>query len=308
MSGKFLITGATGRHGATGAHVAERLLDRDEGVRLFVRRETDATRTFAERGAEVVLGDLLDQRTIAAALDGITQAYFTFSADVNIIAGAANWAQAMRSADHPVRTVMMSMPPALPDSPSPYGRASWLAEQVMQWSGIDLQIVRIMAMFQENLEMEHGETLVDSDVMRNAFGTAPQAWMSGADAADVIYTALLHPEKFDRPLAKVSGTEQISHPEIAAQLAKLLGRPIRYEQIDPATWHDELTKLHHPSMTPLMTQHLPAFAAQKAAHDPRPNDNSEFERLTGQKPRPMADFLRQLAAEIAAHDSTTEAS
>src|SRR6202012_4912498 len=308
MSEKFLITGANGQHGGTGAHLVNRLLENGSAVRIFVRRETDATRAFAERGAEVALGDLLDQRTVAAALDGITQAYFTFSADVNIIAGAANWAQAMRSADHPVRTVMMSMPPAVPDSPSPYGRASWLAEQVMQWSGVDLQIVRIMAMFQENLEMEHGETLVRSDVMRNAFGTAPQAWMSGADAADVIYTALLHPEKFEKPLAKVSGTEQISHPDIAAQLAELLDRPVRYEQIDPPPWPDELPKLPHPAMTPLMTQHLPAFAAQKAAHDPRPNDNSEFERLTGAKARPMADFLRQLAAEIAAHDSTTQAS
>src|ERR1700744_2991164 len=300
MSEKFLITGANGQHGGTGAHLVNRLLENGSAVRIFVRRETDATRAFAERGAEVALGDLLDQRTVAAALDGITQAYFTFSADLNIIAGAANWAQAMRSAGHPVRTVMMSMPPAIPDSESPYGRASWLAEQVMQWSGIDLQIVRIMAMFQENLEMEHGEALARGDTeIRNAFGDDPAAWMSGADAADVVFTALLAPDKFEHPLAKVCGTETISHPQIAEMLSADLGRPIRYEYIDPDTWQQELETFHHPALTPVMRQHLPGFAKQKVVAGPRANDNGEFERLTGQKPRTMANYLRQLVKSLA---------
>jgi uncharacterized protein YbjT (DUF2867 family) len=300
MSEKFLVTGANGRHGGTGAHLVDRLLERRSDVRIFVRRETDATRQFAERGAEVVLGDLLDQRTVAPALDGVTQAYFTFTADVGIVPAAANWAQAVRGWGHPVRTVMMSMPPAVPDSESPYGRASWLAEQVMQWSGIDLQIVRIMAMFQENIEMEHSEALARGDsTIRNAFGDDPAAWMSGADAADVVLTAMLEPDKFRDPLAKVCGTETISHPQIAEMLGKDLGRPIRYEYIDPDTWEQELNTFHHPALTPIMRQHLPGFAKQKVAAGPRANDNGQFERLTGQQPRTMADYLRRLAKSLA---------
>src|ERR1700755_2031605 len=112
MSDTFLVSGANGRHGSTGAHLAHRLLAQGEKVRIFVRRETDATRRFADRGAEVALGDLLDQRTIVPALDGITQAYFTFNADTAILPAAANWAQAVRGSGNTARTVMMSMPPA----------------------------------------------------------------------------------------------------------------------------------------------------------------------------------------------------
>ena len=296
---KFLVTGANGRHGGTGAHLVTRLLDQGYEVRIFVRRESDVTRDFAAQGAEVVFGDLLEQRTIVPALEGITQAYFTYTADTTIVSGAANWAAAVRSSGVPVRTVMMSMPPAVPDSASPYGRASWVAEQVMQWSGIDLQIVRIMAMFQENLEMEHSEALARGDsAIRNSFGDDPEPWMSGADAADVIYTALVEPGKFERPLTKVFGTETITHPEIAEMLSRDLGRPIRYEFIDPETWQKELSTFRHPALTPTMLQHLPGFAIQKVAAGPRPNDNDEFTRLTGQEPRRMADYLRGLADEI----------
>jgi uncharacterized protein YbjT (DUF2867 family) len=296
MTEKFLVTGANGRHGGTGAHLVRRLLDDDREVRIFVRRDSEITRQFAEQGVEVVLGDLLDQRSIVPALEGVTQAYFTYSADVTIVSAAANWAQAVRFAANPVRTVMMSMPPAVPDSGSPYGRASWLAEQVVQWAGIDLQIVRIMAMFHENLEMEHGETIASQGVMRNSFGPDPAAWMSSADAADTIYTALVRPDAFERPLGKVCGTETVSHPQIAEMLTDLLGRPVRYEYIDPSTWEQELRTLHHPALTPTMILHLPGFAAQKAAASPRANDNDQFEKLTGQKPRLLADYLRSFAA------------
>jgi uncharacterized protein YbjT (DUF2867 family) len=306
MSEKFLITGANGQHGGTGAHVVNRLLERGADVRILVRRETDATRDFAARGVEVVLGDLLDQRSIVPALDGVTQAYFTYSADVNIVAAAANWAEAVRSAEHPMRTVMMSMPPAVPNKPTPYGRAHWLAEQVMQWSGIDLQIVRIMAMFFENIEMMHAETIACDGVMRNAYGPEPIIFMSGSDAADVMLTALLEPGKFEKPLSMVYGSEFVGHAQIAQMLTDYLGRPVRYEQIDPDTWQRELATLHHPALTTTMLLHLPVltpvrdlvYGSAPAPTGPWANDATQFERVTGQKPQLMADFLRDLAAEI----------
>ena len=128
MTEKILVIGANGKHGSTGAHLVRSLLDKQVAVRAFVRRETDTTRQLAAQGVEVFVGDLLDQRTIVPALEGVTQAYFVYPVDLSIIAAAANWAQAVRSAPNPVRTVMMSMPPAQPTHGSPFGRAHWLAE------------------------------------------------------------------------------------------------------------------------------------------------------------------------------------
>jgi uncharacterized protein YbjT (DUF2867 family) len=290
MNDLFLITGANGRHGSTGAHLVHSLLARKKRVRIFVRRETEATKEFAASGVEVVLGDLLDQRTIVPALTDVTQAYFVYPVDLTITAAAANWAQAVRNAANNVRTVVMSMPPAQPNHGSPFGRASWLGEQVMEWAGVDVQIVRIMAFFHENLDAFHGENITKHSVMRDAYGWGPISWMSSADAADVVLDAMLHPGKYEKPLAMVSGTEIYTEAEIAGMLSKLLGRTIRYEHITPEEFHEDLQMNHHPAITPTMLLHGPELTpGTTTVH----GDLAQFERLTGQKPRAIKDYLAE---------------
>jgi uncharacterized protein YbjT (DUF2867 family) len=290
MSDLFLITGANGRHGSTGAHLVQSLLDRKKRVRIFVRRETEATNEFAAKGVEVVLGDLLDQRTIVPALKDVTQAYFVYPVDLTITAAAANWAQAVRSGANNVRTVVMSMPPAQPTHGSPFGRASWLGEQVIQWAGINVQIVRIMAFFHENLDAFHAENIKVRNVMRDAYGWGPISWMSSADSSDVVLDAMLHPQKYEKPLAMVSGTEIYTETEIAEMVSNFLGRTIRYEHISPEEFHKDLTANHHPAITPTMLLHGPELTPGTTTMH---GDLAQFERLTGQKPRPMSNYLAE---------------
>jgi uncharacterized protein YbjT (DUF2867 family) len=295
MNDLFLVTGANGRHGSTGAHLVHGLLDRGLRVRIFVRRETETTKDLAAKGVEVVLGDLLDQRTIVPALKDVTQAYFVYPVDLSIVAAAANWAQAIRTVSNSVRTVVMSMPPAQPNHGSPFGRTSWLAEQIMEWAGIDLQIIRIMAFFHENLDAFHSESIVSRSVMSDAYGWGPISWMSSADSADIVLDAMLHPDKYKKPLALVSGTEIFTETEIAAMLTRLLGRTIRYEQVSPEAFHEELKANHHPAITPTMLLHGPQLTpGTTTVH----GDLGQFERLTGQKPRLMADYLATFANEL----------
>jgi NAD(P)H dehydrogenase (quinone) len=67
----FLITGATG---ATGGAAAAQLLDKGERVRAFVRRKDDRSEGLRKRGAEVVVGDLLDFDAVQEALNGVNRA------------------------------------------------------------------------------------------------------------------------------------------------------------------------------------------------------------------------------------------
>jgi NAD(P)H dehydrogenase (quinone) len=59
---RFLITGATG---ATGGAAAAQLLEKGRQVRAFVHREDDRSEHLRKRGAEIVIGDLMDSTRCA---------------------------------------------------------------------------------------------------------------------------------------------------------------------------------------------------------------------------------------------------
>ncbi len=64
---RVLVTGATGR---VGSRLVPRLLERGDSVRILLRKEADRE-PFAQRGAEVVIGDLLDPESLSSAVTGV---------------------------------------------------------------------------------------------------------------------------------------------------------------------------------------------------------------------------------------------
>jgi NAD(P)H dehydrogenase (quinone) len=64
-NGPSLVTGAAGQLGALGRTVTGLLLERGLPVRAMVRREDDRAAALRAAGAEVVVGDLLENRPTA---------------------------------------------------------------------------------------------------------------------------------------------------------------------------------------------------------------------------------------------------
>ena len=160
MTGEpVLVLGATGRHGNTGAHLVSRLRQEGRAVRALVRATGPRTDALAKLGAEIVVGDLHDRRTLVTALTDVMSAYFTYPVAAGIVDAAANYAAAVRDTGSAARTVVMSMGPAHPQSPSGLGRSQWLAEQVLQWAGVEVVILRVAALFHENLKLLHARSI-----------------------------------------------------------------------------------------------------------------------------------------------------
>src|SRR5579875_2334750 len=84
---RFLITGATG-----GAAAAQ-LLDKGRTVRAFVHREDERSEALRERGAEVVVGDLLDFDRVREVLKGVDRAYFVYPIRPGLVQATAQFAQ-----------------------------------------------------------------------------------------------------------------------------------------------------------------------------------------------------------------------
>jgi len=64
---RVLVTGATGR---VGSRLVPRLLERGDSVRILLRKEADRE-SFAQLGAEGVIGDLLDPESLGSAVAGV---------------------------------------------------------------------------------------------------------------------------------------------------------------------------------------------------------------------------------------------
>ncbi|MFD4668188.1 NmrA family NAD(P)-binding protein [Lentzea sp. NPDC058450] len=289
----ILVTGATGRHGGTGAHLVRRLKEEGRGVRVLARTRSERTEALEALGAEVVTGDLQDRRSIVPALEGVDQAYFTYPIDAGVIPAAANFAAAARGTG--TRVVVMSMGPAHPAHPSARGRDQWLAEEILQWAGLDLLVLRIAAAFHENVPALHGRSVEREGVIRNCFGEGKVAWINGRDAAELAVAAFLHPERFAGPICHPQGAEELSHHEIAEILTERHGRPVRFEPVTPEQWHRELVELStvEDVVNPDMAGHITEVAARVAQHgSTMAADAQALKALIGREPMTFREYAR----------------
>ncbi|BBZ26653.1 NmrA family transcriptional regulator [Mycolicibacterium madagascariense] len=298
MSSPILVTGATGRHGNTGEHLVGRLLAAGRSVRVLARGHNPRTQHLAVLGAEIVIGDLGDRRSLVPALRDVDLVYFVYPINAGIVSAAANYAAAVRKVGRHPRTVVMSMGPAHPEHPSALGRAQWLAEQVLDWAGLDLTVLRVAALFHENLAVLHARTIRDEQVIRNCFGADPVPWIGARDVADLAATALLHPEGLGvGPVHHLAGAEDLSHLDIADALTELLDIPIEFADITEAQWRDDLITLANSDTTgalnTAMAQHISAVASQiaRGGGPAMSSDPDRLHRLIGHAPVTMREFL-----------------
>ncbi|WP_283608322.1 NmrA family NAD(P)-binding protein [Mycolicibacterium poriferae] len=300
MTGEpVLVLGATGRHGNTGAHLVSRLRQEGRAVRALVRATGPRTDALAKLGAEIVVGDLHDRRTLVTALTDVMSAYFTYPVAAGIVDAAANYAAAVRDTGSAARTVVMSMGPAHPQSPSGLGRSQWLAEQVLQWAGVEVVILRVAALFHENLKLLHARSIATERSFRNSFGTQQVAWISGQDAAELAVAALLDPRRFAGQVVHVPGPEQFSHPEIAEKLSVMLGVPVEFDPVSKDRWRQELENLDVPGVNSAMAQHISELGHIVSRSGPTvPADPQALMWYTGSVPVSLDDFLRANATEF----------
>lgn len=297
----ILVTGATGRHGRTGEYLVRRLRESGQPVRVLARNHSDRTERLAGLGAEVCIGDLHDHRTLGPALADVDSAYFTYPIDAGVIAAASNFAAAVRDVGRRPRTVVMSMGPAHPQSPSQLGRNQWLAEQVLEWAGLRLTVLRVAALFHENLLLLHGESIREHGVIRNSFGTGTAAWINAGDAAELGAVALLHPERFTETYYYAKGSEEFSHSQIADMLSELTDRFIRFDPISQTAWHEDLLRLSDSdgAVNLSMAQHISAVGNMVAQNGRTlPCDPNALRELTHREPVTMRDFLRANLAAL----------
>ncbi|WP_329406960.1 NAD(P)H-binding protein [Nocardia vinacea] len=255
----ILITGAAGEVGGVSRTMVEMLLEQGYPVRAFVRRDDERAHSLRQAGAEIFVGDLLNIADVTGALKGCRRIYFSMSlspyytdavalmaaaaraqGDIEVFVNISEYEQSFMTFDKmtaPEEERRAWLGGLIADW-SPQQRAHWVAEQVLDWSGVPTVNVRA-AMFVENpiltwlalAPLGNGE-------LRLPFGYQRLAPLAGYDVAEVCVKILVDPAPHLSKSYDLTGPELKDMHGFAQDYAAVLGRQVTYVPEDVEIWNE----------------------------------------------------------------------
>ena len=245
--GNILITGATGTVGKPlalrlAAAASAPAASASGGPRIRVRalvRDPARAAGLAEAGVALVAGAFEDAAKMAAALDQVDTLVLITAAG----AGAADLAHAAVEAARAAgvrRIVRLSAIKASADGPTDNTRQHARTEAEIRATGAAFVFLRPVAFYQ-NLLWSAGEVL-SQGTLHQGTGDARVNLIDTRDVVDCLERVALSDE-LDGQTFELTGPAPVSNAEVAASLARALGRPVRYVPVAPDALGEGMRKL-----------------------------------------------------------------
>ncbi|MEZ0351856.1 NAD(P)H-binding protein [Mycobacterium sp. pR1184] len=280
----YLVTGAGGGIGGVSRLVVEELRSRDEPVRAMVHRDDERANSLRALGAEVVVGDLTEPQDVVAAMEGADRMFFSMSVSPDYLqATTVVCAAALESGGLEVLVNMSQMTVSemtlTSADESRQHRLHWLAEHVVDWSGVPAIHIRPTAFLDNPIFTSlAAASLRERDQLVLPFGTGKTSPIAASDVARVVTAVLLDPADRIGAVYELTGPESLDVGGLAAQYARALGRPITGADIAQDTWVEEV--LQPLGLPAHVQQHLATMTKlHRAGRYERSTD--DVERITG---------------------------
>jgi uncharacterized protein YbjT (DUF2867 family) len=277
MSSNFLVTGATG------GKTVKFLLEAGTQVKAYVHRQDERSAILEKLGAQLVIGDLLDFQAVRKALEGAQGAYFVYPIMPGIHQATAYFAQAAKEAGVSA-IVNMSQISARREARSHAAQDHWIAEQIFNWSGVPTTHLRPTLFSEWAL---YWTDLIKAGTLRLPFGTGKHAPIAAEDQARVIANILLSPEEHKGKVYPLYGEKEYTFAEIAAEIGKVIGKSVAYEQIDAWELKKLAAKGHH---TDTLWQHFEEIAKDHQ-NGVFAGTNDLVLKIGGKRPTSFPEFL-----------------
>lgn len=289
MSKKVLITGATGD---TGRAAVRESIALGLNVRAMVRRRDARSEALEALGADVVVGDLLEINTIRDAIKDVDAAYFVWPVQPGLINATVNFAQAAKETG--VKTVInLSQRSADRESSSDSCRDTFIAEEVFNWSGLDVIHLR-PTYFLEWLLYPWQLPYLQQGVLRMPVGQGRHSPIAADDQGRAIAALLKNPEAHIGTTIPLSGPVEMDHEQMAAELSEALGRKIVFQDLPIDEYCSSIEAMGVPAY---IVQHLGgAMADYQKGHMSGADNN--VEKLTGRRSMTVGEFARLHADKL----------
>ena len=279
--------------GGVGRKVLEQLRPQDVPVRVMVRHDDDRAAELRAVGAEVVIGDLTRPETVAAALADVGRMYFAMPVSPDHLLAAtvvASVAKEYGKLDVLVDLSQMtvSQMTATSTEESHQQRLHWLAEQVLNWSGLPVVHIRPTVFLDNELFTTlAARSIQDNGTIALPFGTGRTSPVAVDDVARVVATVLRDPAPHIGHVYELTGPHSVSMTELAAAFSRALDRPVSYVDVPLDRWQAGLSRLGLPPHT---EQHVATMA--RLHRDNRYDRTTDgVEHLTGIPPQSIEAFV-----------------
>jgi NAD(P)H dehydrogenase (quinone) len=282
MSHPIVVTGATG---TIGRRVVEGLLARKQPVTALVHSAAKAPALEA-LGARTAVGAFEDPASLERAFAG---------ADTVVLITAANAhaaEQTIAAIDAAKRAgvrkiVRVSALKASPDGPTDNTRQHGRTEAALRASGLAFVILR-PHLFLQNL-LGSIPTITGQGKLFWATGDARMGMIDTRDVADAAVAAATT-DRFDGETLELTGPASIDYHQVAAAIARGLGREVAYVPVPPeaaaaavrAAGADEWT-------AGIIRDYCTAYARGWGDYT-----TDAVARVTGHPPRSVDDFVREV--------------
>jgi len=221
----ILVTGATG---TIGRPLIEVLSTAGVDIRAVTRKGQAAG---LPDGVEVVAGDSSRPETLAAALRGVS-ALFLHPRAVGDAAFELLTLAREQGVQRVVALSAMNIDDPLDQQPSRYnGDRNKEAEDAAVTSGLEWVSLRPSS-FATNTIGAWGAQIRAGDVVRYVYAAFEESLIDERDLAAVAGRALLSDDLLGRRLM-LSGPQSLSHAELVATIGEVIGRPLRFQEIEP---------------------------------------------------------------------------
>jgi uncharacterized protein YbjT (DUF2867 family) len=289
----YLITGAAWASGRVSDSVVERLRRNGEPVRVVIPRNDARAMWFRELGAEVVITDLTSPVDVVEAMRDVTRMFFNnhFSFDylqeVAIVCAAARELGRLEVIVNMTQLTVSQMSLTSTEE-SRQQRLFWLAEQIMNWSGLPVVHVRPTVLLDNPLFTVLAKRSVrERDVLALPFGTGRTSPIGAEDVARVVAALLLAPPEPGQVYG-LTGPQVHDIHGLAEQYSRALGRTIRAEDIPYDDWLRRY--LRNSGQSDLVQQHL-ATVARLHRENRYERWTHDVEQVTGQPPQTVEQYI-----------------
>jgi uncharacterized protein YbjT (DUF2867 family) len=235
----ILVTGATGNNGS---EIVKLLAAQNVPVRAMVRDRQKASEIAAANVA-VVEADFDRPETLLNTLDGVERAFLVTNSSERAQAQQMAFVEAAKQSGV-AHIVKLSQYAADANSPVRFLRYHAAVEAAIQASGMAYTFLRPNLFMQGLLNFR--STIATKNAFYAAIGDAKVSIVDVRDIAEVAVAALTSSEH-EGKTHDLTGSQALTHAEMAQAISNAIGRQITFIDIPPDTMLDILLKSNFPT-------------------------------------------------------------